>query len=228
MPRNKSWSWFEAYLSTYVEKDLRDLLQVKNLSAFQKTYKMLGFQSGNLVNLNNISNELGVDHNTIKSYVSILETSYQCNFLRAYFSNKRKQLIKSPKIFFTDTGLINYFYKNRNIEEMLNTGNWGSILESHVYQELYKESKLLDLKPDIYFWRTNNGSEIDFIIDTGKVLYPIEVKSSIRIDSHMIRGLKSFIETEKKTVPFGIVLYRGREVQYLAKNILAIPLTMVF
>lgn len=176
--------------------------------------------------MNSISSDLGIDLKTVKHYISILETSYQCKLLPAYHSNTRKQLIKKPKIFHCDTGLVNYFYKNDSIDQMLNRGNWGNILETFVFSELYKEIKDITPKPSLHFWRTNNGAEVDFIISSGNKLFPIEVKSAIKIDHLAIRGLRSFMESNSRSIiPFGIVFYRGDKLAFIDKKIITIPLT---
>ncbi len=229
LKRDSHYEWFQAYISTYIEKDLRDLSQIGNLDAFQKVYRLLAFQTANILNTNSASSDIGVDLKTVKHYSSILETSYQCKFVPAYLSNIRKQLIKKPKVFYLDTGLVNYFLKNESVEEMLNKGGWGNILETYVFSQIYKETKDITSKPSLYFWRTNNGAEVDFIISSGTKLFPIEVKSAVKIDHYSIRGLKSFLETAPdKAVTYGIVLYRGKEIALIDKNIIAIPVNYLF
>lgn len=219
--------WFEAYISTYIEKDLRDLSQITNLDSFQKVYKILAFQTGNILNINNISSDLGIDSKTVKKYVSILESSYQCKLIYPFHMKTNKQLVKRPKIYYFDTGLINYFYENHTNDQMLNGGEWGKILETFLFSELYKEIKDITPKPSINFWRTNNGAEVDFVITTGKKLYPIEVKSSFKINHYELRGMQSFMESYQN-VPFGIVIYRGQESILVDKKIIAIPWNLAF
>ena len=217
----------KSYITTYIERDLRDLAQVANLDSFQKIYKLLAFQSAGIVNFSSLSSDVGIDSKTVKNYISILETSYQCKFISPYLANTRKRLIKNPKVFFFDTGLLNYFFDNDSIDMMLNRGGWGGILETFVFSEIYKEIKDLNKKLPIHFWRTSNGAEVDFVIERGNKLYPIEVKSSIKLDSYSIRGLKSFIETYTKRVPFGIVFYMGDKIRFVEKNILSVPVQMI-
>lgn len=221
--------WFQNYISTYIERDLRNLAQIRDLDSFQRIYKLLAFQTGNILSMSSLAEDAGVSIQTIKRYTSILETSYQCKLLPAYFINQKKQIIKSPKIFYCDTGLVNYFLQNDSIDKMLNCGQWGSILETYVFSELCKEIKDIIPRPAIYYWRTNNGAEVDFIIEYKNKLIPIEVKSSIQIKPYAIRGIKSFIDSQQKSkIPFGIILYRGDNIIYLEKNIIAIPLGYLF
>lgn len=214
----------KSYLSTYIERDLRELSQVADLDSFQRVYKLLAFQSSNVVNFSNISSDIGIDLKTVKRYLSILETSYQCRLVSPYTTSAKKRLIKNPKIFFFDTGYVNFFMDNDTTDMMLNRGVWGEILETFVFSEIYKEVKDISKRLSIYFWRTSNGAEVDFVIESGSKLYPIEIKSNVKIDPLSIRGLKSFVESYKSKVPYGIVFYRGERVKFVEKNILAIPL----
>lgn len=218
----------KSYITSYIERDLRDLSQVANLDSFQKVYKLLAFQSSGIVNFSSLSSDAGIDLKTAKNYSSLLETSYICKFLSPYLSNIRKRLIKNSKTFFFDTGLLNYFFDNDTQDMMLNRGQWGSILETFTFSEIYKEVKDFNKKVSIYFWRTSNGAEVDFILEKGTKLYPIEVKSNIKIDSFATRGLKSFMEAYgSHKVPFGVVFYRGDKVKYLDRKILAVPLQLI-
>jgi predicted AAA+ superfamily ATPase len=222
------WCWFPQYITTYIEKDLRDLSQIANLEAFQRLYKLLAYQTGQLLNKSNISSDTGIDQKTIAHYLSVLETSYQCKVLAPFHSRQRKQLIKSPKIFYQDTGLVNYHLKNLDEDSMLNRGAWGNILETHVLAELNKEIKNMMVPASLFFWRTNNGAEIDFIIEYGQTLYPIEVKASVSIKAYELRSMESFIEAERDKVPFGIVLHRSDKISFLRENILGVPISMLY
>jgi len=224
----QKWTWFSQYISTYIERDLRDLSQIGNLDAFQKVYKLFAFQTAQLLNMSNIASDTGIDSKTVAHYLSILEASYQCKRLNAYYSKQRKQLIKNPKIFYLDTGLVNFHQKNDDIESMLNRGDWGHILETFVYSELHKEIKDMEMQATLNFWRTNNGAEVDFVVENGQKLYPIEIKAGSQINSIELRGLESFIEAEAEKVSFGIVIYRTDKVQFIKKNILGLPLNLVY
>lgn len=221
--------WFQNYVSTYLGRDLRDLAQVADLDMFQRVYKLLAYQNAGMLNMSTIASDVGGTVQTVKKYISILETSYQSKSLPAYFFNQRKQIIKTPKIYYLDTGLVNYFLQIFDQEKMLYSGNWGAVLESHVFSELYKEIKDMVPRPGLFYWRTNNRAEVDFVIETRNRLIPVEVKSAIQVKPSSIRGLKSFAESQTKlSVPFNIVLYRGEEVVYLDKATLAVPLGLLF
>lgn len=221
--------WFQNYISTYLERDLRELAQVADLDTFQRVYQLTAYQNGGMVNMSSVASDVGVTVQTIKRYISILETSYQVQHLPAYIYNQRKQILKTPKIYYVDSGLVNHFHKNQSSEEMLSRGDWGGTLEGHVLSELVKEIKDMAPRPNLYYWRTNNGAEVDFIIEQGDRLIPVEVKSGIHIRASGIRGLKSFADSQShKQVPFRLVIYRGDEVVFINEDTLAIPLGMVF
>ena len=221
--------WFENYITAYIERDLRNLAQVGDLNIFQMVYKILSYQTGSIINFSSIAQDLGITSNTVKRYLSILETSYQFKNLSSYHIKQKKQIIKAKKIYMMDTGLINYFQQNENIDKMMLSSNWGKILENHVYTEIIKSINNISPKPPVFYWRTNNGAEVDFIIEYKNKLIPIEVKAGVQIRKSSIRGLKSFYSSQTfKKVPFCAVLYRGKEIYLIEKNIIAIPLSMFY
>jgi len=218
-------NWFENYQTTYIEKDLRDLAQIADLSDFQKFYKMIAFQIGNLINLNSIANNIGITVPTCKKYLQILETSYQYFRLNPYYLNIRKRLIKTPKIYSWDTGILNFFLENESKVHLLNSNKWGNILENFVITELMKQNSILPKQRNMYFWRTSNGAEIDLLIEYRNNLIPVEIKSGTKITHNNIKGLIDFIKlnTDKK-IPYGIVFYRGENIYRYAKKIILIPI----
>ena len=179
--------------------------------------------------MSKIAAGVGISVQTLKRYITILQTSFHCTLVPAYFINQKKQIIKAPKLFYCDTGIVNYFMQNDSIEKMVHTAQWGSVLETFVFTEILKQIQHLTPQPSVYYWRTNNGAEVDFIIEYNNKLIPIEVKAGIQIKKQSLRGLKSFVEAQQPgTVPFAIVLYMGNDVIYLDKNTIAVPLTMFF
>jgi uncharacterized protein len=221
--------WFKNYVATYIERDLRDLAQVGDIDTFQHIYRLLSFASGNILNMSTLAGNTGVSVQTVKRYISILRTSFLCTLLTSYHFNQRKQITKAPKLFCFDTGLMNYFLKNDTIDKMTSCMQWRAILETHVFSEIYKETTNTVDDIFIYYWRTSNGAEVDFVLAFQDKLVPIEVKGGMQIKKQSLRGLKSFMATQDAgRVPFAIVLYRGEDVVYLDKNILGVPLTAMF
>ena len=219
-------NWFENYRTTYIERDLRDLTQVADISDFQRFYQMLAFQIGNILNLSNIANDIGITVPTCKKYLQILEASYQYFLLKPYHINIHKRLIKSPKVYSLDTGLCNFFLGNNSIKQLKESGKFGSIFENCIISELMKQNSLLPRRNNMYFWRTSNGAEIDLIIEKGQDLIPIEIKSNVKISDVSIRGLVDFMKLKiTKRVLFGVVFYRGDKIFRLSDKILAIPVS---
>jgi hypothetical protein len=178
--------------------------------------------------MSSIANTVGISVQTVKRYISILQTSYQCALLNSYSINQKKQINKAPKIYLLDTGLMNYFLQNNNTEKMVNVREWGWILETFIFSELYKNIIYNIPKIDLYYWRTNNGAEVDFIIRNNNKLIPIEVKAGINIKKQSLLGMKSFINSQpENTVLFGIVFYRGTDIYFIENNILAVPINLL-
>ncbi|MCK5594624.1 DUF4143 domain-containing protein, partial [bacterium] len=220
-------NWLDNYITTYIEKDLRNLAQIGDIGDFQRFYKMLAFQSGNILNLSNISRDIGLSVPTCKKYLHILEASYQYTRLRPYHVNTRKRLIKSPKIYMLDTGLCNYLIGNDSLDKLKNAGSLGSILETWIISEFIKHNNIQRKKKNLYFWRTSNGAEVDLLIENDGKIIPIEIKNSSRIKVESIRGIKEFISMDIDRVPFGIVLYRGDEAYRISDKIWAVPINAV-
>lgn len=221
--------WFKNYVSTYIDRDLWDIAQVGDIDTFQHVYRLLAFHSGNIMNMSTIAANTGVSVQTIKRYISILRTSFLSTLLPSYHVNQKKQITKAPKLFCFDTGLMNYFLKNTSTDNMTNCIQWGAILETHVFSEIYKEIINTVQGASLYYWRTNNGAEVDFVIEYQNKLIPIEVKGGVQVKKQSLLGMKSFMESQtNKRVPFGVVLYRGDSVIYFDRNIIGIPLGFVF
>ncbi|MBU1121444.1 MAG: ATP-binding protein [Candidatus Omnitrophica bacterium] len=218
-------NWLENYRTTYIERDLRDLTQVANISDFQRFYQMLAFQVGNILNLSNLANDIGVTVPTCKKYFQILEASYQYFILKPYHLNIRKRLIKSPKIYSWDTGLCNYFLGNTSIKELKGKGTFGNIFENYVMSEIAKQNSFLVRKSNMYFWRTANGAEVDLIMERGEDIIPVEIKSSVKLSDNSLRGLFDFMKLKTtKRISLGIVFYRGDKIYRLTDNVLAVPI----
>lgn len=187
---------------------------------------MAACQTGNILNLSSFASNVGISVQTVKRYLSIMSTSYQCSQLNAYHFNQRKQITKAPKLYFLDTGIVNLIMKNKTPEDIINSGHWGSVLETFVYSQFHKTISNMESPVGIYYWRTNNSAEVDFVIETNDSLIPIEVKGGKRIRKQSIRGLKSFSDSQKnKKVPFSVVLYGGKDLYRINNHTIAVPLT---
>lgn len=172
--RNLFWS---NYISTYVDRDVREISNIGDTLKFSKFISLLAAECGTLLNLSNIANDLKLSIPTIEKYLSILETSHIIYLLRPYSNNLSKRLIKTPKVYFFDTGLLCHLLHWNTIETLKNGAMAGHIFENYVVIEILKSYyNVGDNNPPIYFYRDKDKKEIDLIIENNKTLYPIEIK----------------------------------------------------
>jgi len=173
--------WHASYVQTYLERDVRTLRQVGDLSQFQNFLRALAARSAQLLNLTDVARDLGVAVNTTKAWLSVMEATYQVIVLRPYFANVGKRLVKTPKVYFSDVGSLCYLTGLKNPEHAASGPMGGAIMETAVLSEIVKALVHRGIDPQVYFWRTIAGTEVDIVVDTGGKLVPIEVKLSIKI-----------------------------------------------
>jgi len=186
------------YYQTYIERDVRQLINIKDVSLFQKFIKLLAGRVGQLINHNSLSNDVGVDNKTIKNWLSILEASFVIFKLNPYFENFGKRVIKSPKYYFTDTGLLTYLLDISKPEQITRDPLVGNLFENLVILEALKTRYNKGQTPNLYFYRDSNGKEIDLLYKTGNDLIGIEIKSASTWNSGFTKTLKSFSEKQKQ------------------------------
>jgi len=179
-PRIDPADWFEDYFRTYLERDLRELVQVKSLVEFRRFLGMAASRAGELVNFSDLAQAVGVSNNTIKTWMAALEISGLVYILPPYFSNMGKRLVKLPKLFFADTGLLAALLGIRTLEQLDSSAFAGHVWENFVLSELVKSSGAMPGK-DLFFYRDHGGVEVDFLIETREGLTLIEAKYSERI-----------------------------------------------
>ncbi len=219
--------WYSSYMHTYLERDVRTLRQVGDLTQFQSFLRMLAAQSAKLFNMTELARDLGVAVNTIKAWLAVLEATYQITIVRPYFANVNKRLVKTPKIYFTDTGTLCHLTGLKNPDHAASGPMAGAILETAVLSELLKTLMHRGIDQHIYFWRTSSGREVDFIIETGTSLTPIEVKSSATPRPGMASGIRSFKTDLGKVASRGFVIHTGTIELPLGEGISAIPFSSI-
>ena len=201
--------WFSNYVATYVERDVRQLISVRNLGQFQTFLKMCASRTGQLINLTSLGADCGISAVTAKQWLSVLETSYIVTLLRPHHSNFGKRLVKTPKIYFLDSGLAAWLMGIRSAETLETHAARGALFESWVVSELYKKRLNAGLSIDLYFWRDNTGNEIDLIVENEKGLQPIEIKSGSTYASDWSQGLKKWQALAKNKSLEPAILYGG-------------------
>jgi len=201
-----SRDWLSNYLETYFEKDLKDFLQVSDLQAFRKLLILLASSCGQLVNLSSIGNSIGVSHNTVKAWIAALEASYLIFLLQPYYNNYQKRIVKSPKIYFYDTGLVSTLLKLREYRQLTNHYIRGALFENWVIIEYVKGQLNRGLDADCYFWRDHTGNEVDLLIETADKPFPVEIKSGKTIKREFFKGIEHFAkiaETPRSGLIYG-------------------------
>ena len=180
--------WFASYIATYIERDIRQVLRVHDLSVFQRFVRLCAGRNGQLLNLNALAGETGVSQKTARSWLSVLESSYIVHLLPPYFRNFGKRLIKTPKLYFLDQGLACWLLGIRSHEHLALHPMRGAIFESFIISEFLKSRYNRGQPPDLYFWRDNNGLEADIVFERGTKLQPVEIKSGQTITGDYIRA----------------------------------------
>ena len=201
--------WFSNYVATYVERDVRQLISVRNLSQFQTFLKMCASRTGQLINLTSLGADCGISAVTAKQWLSVLETSYIVTLLRPHHSNFGKRLVKTPKIYFLDSGLAAWLMGIRSAETIETHAARGALFESWVVSELYKKRLNAGLPIDLFFWRDNTGNEVDLIVENEKGLQPIEIKSGSTYASDWSQGLKKWQSLAQNSSLEPAILYGG-------------------
>lgn len=183
--------WFGSYVSTYIEKDVQPFYRLEKISHFRDLLFLLAARSSQALNYQSLSNDLGVSIQAVKLWVSILEISQVIYLLRPYHINLGSRIVKSPKVYFTDIGLVNYLIGNKSKSALMRGAQAGAIFENFVIQELLKYYFNRAMTPPIYYYRTNNGLEIDIIIEErAGVIRPCEVKLTKTPNSNMVNSIE--------------------------------------
>ena len=198
------------YFETYVERDLRQLVNVKNLSLFQRFVKLCAGRCGQLLNLNSLANDTGISQSTAREWMTVLEASYIVLLLQPFHANIGKRLIKSPKIYFYDVGLACWLCGIEEEKQIATHPLRGNLFENMVVMEVLKYRYNHAKRNNLYFFRDSNGNEVDLIYTKGQYLLPIEVKSGQTITPSYFSGLKKFRALFKEQLPWpGFLVYGG-------------------
>jgi uncharacterized protein len=190
--------WFGSYVATYIEKDIQPFYRLEKITYFRDLLFLLAARSSQVLNYQSLSNDLGVSIQAIKLWVNILEISQVIFLLRPYHSNLGSRIVKSPKVYFTDIGLVNYLIGNKSKTALTRGMQAGAIFENFVVQELLKHYYNLGLTPPLYYYRTNNGLEVDIIIEEkAGVIRPCEIKLTKTPNSSMAHSIERFRNLSK-------------------------------
>ena len=201
--------FYSNYIQTYVERDLSELIHVKDLKQFRNFISLCAARAGQLLNLNSLANECGISQPTAKSWVSVLENSYIVYQLQPYFSNFNKRITKSPKLYFYDTGLLCFLLKITDADSVKLSSQKGNLFENFIVSEYVKENYHNNLLRDLWFWRDAVGHEIDLIWQKSELLNIVEIKASETILSDMFKGLTYFEKLKPELIESKTVVHTG-------------------
>ncbi|MCH8330945.1 MAG: ATP-binding protein [Bacteroidetes bacterium] len=201
--------FYPNYIQTYIERDVRQITQVNDLNSFQLFLRLCAGRAGQLLNLSDLANDASISVNTVKSWLSILEASYITFRLYPHHKNFNKRLIKMPKLYFHDVGLLSYLLNIRSPDQIKSHYMRGAIFENFIISDLIKNELHNGREPNFYFWRDHKGREIDLIIEKGKKLLPIEIKSGKTVSEDYFKGLEYWKNLSGDDYEPGIVIYGG-------------------
>ena len=215
--------WHSSYVQTYLERDVRSLRQVGDLISFQSFLRALAGRTGQLLNLTDVARDLGIAVNTAKAWLSVLEATFQVIVLRPYHSNAGKRLVKTPKVYFSDTGMLCYLAGLKDPDHAAAGPLGGPIFETAVLLQIVKAFVNRGEEPQIHFWRTSTGVEVDLVVEAGDRLIPLEVKLSATPRPAMAGGIRAFQEDLGEKAGRGFVVHPGEVRLPLAPKVSALP-----
>jgi uncharacterized protein len=201
--------FFNSYVQTYIERDVRALINIQDLGRFQQFLTLAAGRIGQLVNLASLGNDTGVSSTTIKSWISVLKSSYIVFELQPYHRNINKRVMKSSKIFFTDTGLASFLLGITNEQQLSRDPLRGGLYENFIILEFLKAYHNLGRSPEMYFYRDSHGNEVDLVLNRGHKLFPIEIKSAATFSDSFLQGIERFKAAVGARCEGGAVLYNG-------------------
>lgn len=203
--------WLSAYVTAYVERDVRQLLKVQDLERFQRFIRLCAGRSGQILQLSSLAADCGITHHTAKAWISVLEASYLVFQLRPHHVNFSKRLIKAPKLYFYDTGLLCWLLGIQEPGQLATHPLRGNLFENLVVSELVKSWFNQGERAPLYFWRDSNGNEVDVIADIGGQLHPIEIKSGQTLNRDFFIGLERWLALAGNQAATPVLVYGGAE-----------------
>jgi predicted AAA+ superfamily ATPase len=225
----QDWSdYYSSYFQTYIEKDIKDVLNIQDESAFIKFVKATASLTGEMLNLTTIAEICGKDVKTIKAWLSVLESSGLVYLLEPYYNNFNKRLIKTPKLYFLDTGFACWLLGWNTPEQLTNGAMWGHIFESFVFAEILK-SYYNDgiVKPPLYYYRDTDKKEIDLIVEDGDTLYPVEIKTTSDPAPSMVKAFRLLDGIPAKKAGTGAVICFAKDRLPLTDTVWTLPAQMI-
>jgi predicted AAA+ superfamily ATPase len=209
--------WYKNYVLTYVERDVRQMVNVRDLSTFQRFVRMCAARTAQLLNLSGLAVDCGITHNTAASWLSVLEASFILHLVQPYHGNFGKRLVKTPKLFFYDPGLAAWLLGIQNAEQLAVHPQRGALFESWVVAELLKARFAHGMASNLFFWRDRTGHEVDLLIEQGAALTPVEIKSGRTVASDFFNGIGDWRRISGQAETAAWLVYGGEREQTRAR-----------
>ena len=222
-----AWTrWWDGYVATYLERDLRQISQIDALVDFRRLMQFLALRSGQLLNQSELARDAGLSQPTVHRYLNILETTHLFQRLPPYTASHTTRLLKSPKAFWNDPGLAVFLSGYYEISELRRAREVGGYFEMFIYHHLRVLAGQLTPPAKLYFWRTHTGQEVDFVLEYGRRVLAVEVKQTTQPGYGDTVGLRNFLAEHPETSG-GVLLHGGRDIRRVDENIVALPWTTV-
>jgi predicted AAA+ superfamily ATPase len=222
-------AWFQSYVMTMLQRDIRDLANIADVTAVPRLLSVVAARAGGLLNFADLSRSVALPQTTLKRYFALLEGTFLVQLLRPWARNLGKRVIQTPKVYLNDTGLLAYLL-GATVDRLKAEGNLaGGVLENFVLMELRKQSTWSTTQPEIFYWRTASGQEVDVVLEdrAGRVV-GVEVKAAATLSSNDVRGLQALATAAGKHWVRGVVLYAGTEVIPFSANLHGVPISRLW
>lgn len=218
--------WFSSYVSTYIERDVRDIGELRHIDRFIHLLNILASRSATLLNKAELSRTAGIEQKTLSNYLSLLEMVFQIKRIQPYSTNLGKRFVKSPKLFFTDSGVLCHLLGLNSKETLRNSSYYGAILETFVFTELLKAVQYSESPTRLWHYRTSDQHEIDLLIERDEKVIPVEIKAAKTVRKKDFKHIEN-LQSRNSTVKNGVIFYQGEQLVPFGKNY-AMPIPMLF
>jgi predicted AAA+ superfamily ATPase len=224
---SQAWTrWWDGYVATYLERDLRQVAQIDALLDFRRVMELAALRSAQLINQSELSRDAHLSQPTTHRYLNLLETTHLFERLPAYTASRTTRLLKSPKAFFNDPALAVFLSGYYELEDLLKAREYGAYFETFIYHHLRILARLMTPSARLYFWRTLEGNEVDFVLEYGRRLLAIEVKLTDNLGYRDTAGLRLFLDNHPRASA-GLVVYCGKQIKRMDEKIVAIPWSLL-
>jgi predicted AAA+ superfamily ATPase len=221
-------TWFESFRQTYVDRDLRDLARIANLPDFGRLMTLLANRTSQLSNTAELSRDIAMPVTTLRRYLNLLQLTFQITLLTPFASNRTKRLVKTPKVYWSDTGMASHLAAVSDWSDLVRRELVGAFTETWVHIELRKLMQLEAPAPELSFWRTSTGREVDFVIERGDRVVGIEVTGASTLERRKLDALDACRESLGKRWQMGVLLHGGTEAVALDERTAALPIALAF